>query len=352
MCTPECPFMARPSPVRRHRCARVAVAALLLGLVACASPATPARPAAPPRGALGVVADVAARVEPGVVKILTGGGNGSGVVYSADGLILTNEHVVHGAPSLRVAFADGQRVPGTVRAEDAITDLALVQVARTGLPPVRFQPQLPAVGELAIVIGSPLGFENSVTAGIVSGLHREIPGSTAETQALVDLLQTDAPISPGNSGGAVFNSAGEVIGISEAYIPPQLGAVSLGFAIPSATATDVAEQLKNTGRVRHAFAGFQPMAITPQVAAQLRLATTDGVIVAALVPGGPAALAGLRPGDIVTAVDADPIRSPEDFVGALRRRGPGDTITVTVRGAGGAERRARLTLADRPALSE
>jgi S1-C subfamily serine protease len=94
------------------------------------------------------------------------------------------------------------------------------------------------------------------------------------------------------------------------------------------------------------------MAITPQTAAQLRLATTDGVIVAAIVPGGPAALAGLRPGDIVTAVDADPIRSPEDFVGAIRRRGPGDTITVTVPGAGGAERSARLTLVDRPALSE
>ncbi|MBO0850312.1 MAG: trypsin-like peptidase domain-containing protein [Pseudonocardia sp.] len=347
--------MAQPSRARWHGYLRVALVALLLGLVGCAGPAAPARPSAPgtpPQAGPGVIADVAARTEPSVVKILTSGGNGSGVVYGADGLVLTNEHVVRGAPALQVAFADGQRVPGTVRAEDAVTDLALVQVSRTGLPAARFQPRLPVVGELAIVIGSPLGFENSVTAGIVSGLHREIPGSTAETQALVDLLQTDAPISPGNSGGAVFNSAGEVIGISEAYIPPQVGAVSLGFAIPSATATDVAEQLKNTGRVRHAFAGFQPMSITPQVAAQLRLATTDGVIVAAVVPGGPAAQANLRPGDIVTGVDADQIRSPEDFVAALRRRGPGDTITLTVRSAGGAERRARLTLAERPALSE
>lgn len=344
--------MAQPSTARWHRQLRVAAAAMLLGLVGCAGPAAPPSAPAGPRAGPRVIADVAARAEPSVVKILTRGGNGSGVVYAADGLILTNEHVVHGAPSLQVAFADGQRVPGTVRAEDAITDLALVQVARTGLPPASFQPQLPDVGELAIVIGSPLGFENSVTAGIVSGLHREIPGSTAETQALVDLLQTDAPISPGNSGGAVLNSAGEVIGISEAYIPPQTGAVSLGFAIPSATATDVAEQLKNTGRVRHAFAGFQPMAITPQVAAQLRLPTTDGVIVAAVVPGGPAAQADLRPGDVVTAVDADQVRSPEDFVGALRRRAPGDTVTLTVRNAGGTERRVRLTLAERPALSE
>jgi S1-C subfamily serine protease len=339
----------------------LAATALLLTASGCAGTARPPSPAssAPASSSTasvgagrGVITAVSARVQPSVVKILTNGGNGSGVAYTADGLILTNEHVVHGSPVVQVSFADGQRVPGTVRATDAITDLALVQVDRTGLPAARFQPQLPAVGDLVIVIGSPLGFENSVTAGIVSGLHREIPGSAAETQALVDLIQTDAPISPGNSGGVVLDADGEVVGISEAYIPPQVGAVSLGFAIPAATATDVAEQLKSTGRAQHAFAGLAPAPITPQLAAQLRLPTTDGAIVAAVVPGGPAATAGLRPGDIITAVDDASTRTPEEFLGALRRRAPGDTVTVTFRRGAGSEQHARLVLTDRPAMSQ
>ncbi|NIH85168.1 S1C family serine protease [Amycolatopsis granulosa] len=294
---------------------------------------------------------MASQAQPSVVKILTPGGNGSGVVYTADGLILTNEHVVRGASAVQVAFADGQRLGGTVRAADAVTDLALVAVPRTGLPPARFQAALPQTGELLIVIGSPLGFENSVTAGVVSGLHREIPGSAAETQALVDLIQTDAPISPGSSGGGVFNAGGEIVGISEAYIPPQAGAVSLGFAIPAATAVDVAEQLRTTGRARHAFAGLEPAQLTPQIAAQLRLPRSDGVIAAAIVPGGPAATAGLRPGDVITRVDDAVVATPEDFLVQLRRREPGQVITLTFHGPDGRDVSASLTLTDRPGLS-
>ncbi|HVV10380.1 S1C family serine protease [Amycolatopsis sp.] len=324
-------------------------AALLLGLAACTGSPAPAQQAVAGTQA---VSAVSARALPSVVKILTNGGNGSGVVYAADGLILTNEHVVRGAPTVQVAFADGQRVDGTVRAVDAVTDLALVQVARTGLPVAKFQPELPGLGDLLIVIGSPLGFENSVTAGVVSGLHREIPGSAAESQALIDLVQTDAAISPGNSGGAVFDAAGEVVGISEAYIPPQAGAVSLGFAIPAATAVDVAEQLKNTGRARHAFAGLEPAQLTPQIAAQLHLPRADGVIAIAVTPGGPAANAGLRPGDVVTAVDDATVATPEDFLVQLRRRNPGDTVTVTFHRPDGQDTRAALTLIDRPAFSQ
>jgi serine protease DegQ len=315
-------------------------------------PTSPAAPAPAPAGSLADVPAVSAQLLPSVVKVLTSGGNGSGVVYTPDGLILTNEHVVRGSSTVELGFADGRRLPGTVQAVDVITDLALVQTDRRDLPVARFQTELPVVGELAIAIGSPLGFENSVTAGVVSGLHREIPGTAAETQALVDLIQTDAPISPGNSGGALVNARGEVIGISEAYIPPQAGAVSIGFAIPAATAVDVAEQLRTTGRARHAFAGLEPTQITPQIAAQLDLPGTDGVIVAAIVPGGPAANAGLQPGDVILAVDAEPTRRPEDFLGALRRHNPGDTIAVTVRGPGGQERSAQLTLTDRPAFSQ
>lgn len=316
-----------------------------------APPPTTTAPAPAPAGSLADVPAVSAQLLPSVVKILTAGGNGSGVVYTADGLVLTNEHVVRGSPTVQIGFADGRRYPGAVRAVDVVTDLALVQAERRDLPVARFQPGTPVIGELAIAIGSPLGFENSVTAGVVSGLHREIPGTAAETQALVDLIQTDAPISPGNSGGALVNARGEVIGISEAYIPPQAGAVSIGFAIPAATAIDVAEQLRATGRARHAFAGLEPTRITPQIADRLDLPGTDGVIVAATVPGGPAANAGLQPGEIILAVDAEPTRHPEDFLGALRRRAPGDTVTVSVRSVDGQERTTQLTLTDRPSFS-
>lgn len=282
-----------------------------------------------------------------MVTVFVGQGLGSGVVYSSDGLILTNEHVVHGSTGVQVGFADGSRVAGTVAATDAITDLALIRAERTGLPVATFQPTLPRIGELDVVIGSPLGFENTVTSGIISGLHREIPGSAAQSQSLVDLLQTDAAISPGNSGGAVVNGAGEVIGISEAYIPPSAGAVALGFAIPAATAVDVAEQLRTKGRAEHAFAGLAPAAITSQIASELGVSTTDGAVVLSVVAGGPAEQAGIRPGDVITAFDGKPVRSPEDFLAALRPHRPGDVVSATIR-RGSATQPVTLTLVGRP----
>ncbi len=296
------------------------------------------------------IPDIAARLQPSVVTIFVGQGLGSGVVYTADGLILTNEHVVRGATAVQVGFADGSRVTGTVRATDAVTDLALVQADRTNLPVPTYQTILPRIGDLDVVIGSPLGFENTVTAGIVSGLHREIPGSAAEGQALVELLQTDAAISPGNSGGAVVNGAGEVIGVSEAYIPPSSGAVSLGFAIPAATVVDVAEQLRTNGRAEHAFAGIEQTPITPQIANQLGLPNTDGAVVLSVVRAGPADQAGMRPGDVLTAFDGKPVRTPEDFLAALRPHRPGDVVTATVR-RGTQTQQLSLTLAGRPAAA-
>ena len=298
---------------------------------------------------LDLVPEVAARLQPSVVTILTAGGSGSGVVYDADGLIVTNEHVVRGSgTAVEVAFADGQRVAGAVLATDVVTDLALVQADRAGLPEARFQPELPRIGELAIVIGSPLGFQSTVTAGIISGLHREIPGSARQSQALVDLIQTDAAISPGNSGGAVVDGDGDVIGISEAYIPPQAGAVSLGFAIPSATVIDVVAQLLEDGQAEHAFLGVEPAPITPQIVDQLGLPGTDGVIVAGVVPGGPAMTAGIRPGDVILAVDGEPATTPEELLAVLRARDPGDTVTLTVRSTDGDEREVDVVLGARP----
>lgn len=267
-------------------------------------------------------------VEPSVVTIFTEGGLGSGVVYREDGVIVTNEHVVRGSAEVEVAFADGQRAAGQVLAADVATDLAVVQTDRADLPAADFQPELPQVGELAVALGSPLGFESTATAGIISGLGREVPGSAQRSRALVDLIQTDAAISPGNSGGALVNGAGQVVGINDAYIPPAAGAVSIGFAIPTATVVDIAEQLLDTGQVRRPFVGITPGRITPELAQRFGLAETEGVLVLQVVPDSPAEQAGLRPGDVVTDVDGERVRSVEQFLGELRGLEIGEQVRV------------------------
>ncbi|MHA7240531.1 S1C family serine protease [Arthrobacter sp. TMS1-12-1] len=294
------------------------------------------------------IPDIVDAVQPSVVTVFTEGGIGSGVIYTEDGLILTNEHVVRGNEEVEVAFADGRRVSGTVEAADAVSDVALVQADRRGLPAATFQPDLPRIGELAVVIGSPLGFENTATSGIVSGLHREIPGSAASSQSLVDLIQTDAAISPGNSGGAVVNGRGEIMGISEAYIPPSQGAVALGFAIPASVATEVAEELREDGTAEHAFMGLAPGQITPQIAEQLNLEDTTGVVVLSVSRGGPADDAGIRPGDIITRIGDEDITTPEDLLAALRRRDPGESVPVELR-RDSETRTVDVALTDRPA---
>jgi len=287
-------------------------------------------------------------LSPSVVTIFTQSGLGSGVVYSADGLILTNEHVIHGATTVEVGFADGQRVEGTVKASDTVTDLALVQAKRTGLPKPTYQSNLPKVGEGALVLGSPLGFENTATAGIISGLHRSIPGSASNSLSLVDLIQTDAPISPGNSGGAVINMRGEVIGISEAYIPPSSGAVSLGFAIPAATAVDVAEELLKNGTAKHAYLGLTPGELTAQIADQLGIQAGSGVVVLAADSDGPAGRAGIRPGDVLQSMEGVELTTPEKLLAELRKRNPGDTVGFKVK-RGDQTLDIKVDLTDRPA---
>ncbi|HSU46341.1 MAG TPA: trypsin-like peptidase domain-containing protein [Arthrobacter sp.] len=298
--------------------------------------------------AAGNLPQLVENLAPSVVTIFTQEGLGSGVVYSADGLILTNEHVIHGATTVEVGFADGQRVEGTVKASDAVTDLALVQAKRTGLPKPTYQSNLPKVGEGALVLGSPLGFENTATAGIISGLHRSIPGSASNSLSLVDLIQTDAPISPGNSGGAVINMRGEVIGISEAYIPPSSGAVSLGFAIPAATAVDVAEELLANGTVKHAYLGLTPGELTAQIADQLGIQEGAGVVVLAADADGPAGRAGIRPGDVLQSMEGVDLNTPEKLLAELRKRNPGDTVGFKVK-RGDQSLDIKVDLTDRPA---
>ncbi|WDF33262.1 PDZ domain-containing protein [Arthrobacter agilis] len=163
----------------------------------------------------------------------------------------------------------------------------------------------------------------------------------------MDLIQTDAPISPGNSGGAVVNGRGEIIRISEAYIPPAAGAVALGFAIPSPTAVQVAEELREEGRAEHAFMGLAPGAITPAIAEQLDLGDISGVVVLSVSPGGPADDAGIRPGDILTSIEREQLSAPENLLTALRQRSPGESVSVDLR-RGNDTRTVDVELADRP----
>lgn len=293
------------------------------------------------------IPDIVDDVQPSVVAVQSDSGEGSGVVWDEDGTIVTNHHVVVGGRQFTIVFADGQRAEAELLASDPLTDLAVLRTERRDLPPAEFAEDLPRVGELAIAIGNPLGFENTVTAGIVSGLHRSIPGSAASSQSLIDLLQTDAAISPGNSGGALVNGRGEVIGINVAYIPPSARAVSIGFAIPAATVIDVVEQLLDDGTVSHAFFGIQPTALTAQIAARLGAEVDDGVVVLGVVARGPAEDAGIEEGDILTSLDGQEIRTVEDFLAALRGKEPGDRVTVTLV-RGGDEQEVTVTVTDRP----
>jgi serine protease DegQ len=343
---------------------RIVVAAVLAAALAgcglarepeARSAAAPLTAAAAPQAnasaqavAAGDIPAVVRKVEPSVVTIFVGNGLGSGVVWAKDGTVVTNHHVIESAGTggrVQVAFADGRRVAGRVRASDPITDLAVVKADRTDVPPAAFQRSLPVVGELAVAIGSPLGLESTVTAGIISGLHREIPG--ADQQSLVDLLQTDAAISPGNSGGALVNGRGEIVGINEAYLPPSTGAVSLGFAIPSTTVVDVVRQLLENGRASHAFLGITPQAITPEIADQLGLDRTTGVLVFEVEQGGPAADAGIQPGDVLTRMGNRELEGVEDLLDELRQHKAGDRVQITLV-RGGRTQQVEVILAERP----
>jgi S1-C subfamily serine protease len=298
-------------------------------------------------GGFGRIPEVVDEVEPSIVTVTTDTGEGSGVIWDADGVVVTNNHVVEGAQAVEVVLASGARLEAEVEATDPLSDLAVLRVDREGLPAAEFAGGLPRVGELAIAMGNPLGFEQSVTAGIVSGLHRAIP-SGGQTPALIDLIQTDAAISPGNSGGALVNDEGEVIGINVAYLPPgQSGAVSIGFAIPAATAVSVVRQLLETGEVERAFLGITPLEVTPELSEQFGLGVDRGVAVESVEPGSAAARGDLRGGDVIVSIDGTTIANVEDLFALLRRRKPGDDVSVMVV-RDGERRRLELTLDERP----
>jgi S1-C subfamily serine protease len=321
----------RPRAERTVRAGALALATMY-ALSGCpggeAEPATSS--GSPASTVYGQLPDVVQRVEPSVVTIFTRDGLGSGVVYKDGGILVTNAHVVGEEQAVMVGLVDGTRISGTVLATDVVTDLAVVRAERTDLPVATFRPALPRQGEFVVAIGSPLGLANTVTAGVVSGLGRQIPGSAESGPGPVDMIQTDAAISPGNSGGALLNAAGEVVGVNEAYIPPQQGAVSLGFAIPSATVIRICDQLLASGVAVHPYLGISGARLTPEIASALNLSTSEGVLVREVAPNGPAAKAGMRPGDIITALNGQPVRTPEDLLTALRQTKPGDEAQVQI----------------------
>jgi S1-C subfamily serine protease len=310
--------------------------------------------AAPDDGALldafsTAVTDVVDRVGPAVVKVEAKpnpqnrrpSGHGSGFIISPDGLALTNSHVVQGAREMRLTTSDGRTVDAQVLGDDPDTDLAVLRAADARSLP--FAPvgdsKLLRRGQLVVAIGNPLGFESTVTAGVVSALGRSLRSQTG--RLIDDVIQTDAALNPGNSGGPLLSSHGEVIGINTAVI---MGAQGICFAVASNTAQFVLGEILRHGRVRRACIGVaaQTVPVPRRFALRAGILNATGALLATVEPGSPAAAADLRVGDVVVALDGEPVTGVDDLVrllngsrvgrevtvGALRQ---GDLTTVTVR---------------------
>jgi serine protease Do len=253
-------------------------------------------------------------------------GMGSGVVIRADGYVLTNNHVVDGARRIEVVLSDGRSLIGTVVGTDPATDLAVVRIEASGLPAARFaRSDDVRVGEWAIAIGSPLGLDYSVTTGVVSALGRAGLGA-AEIE---DYVQTDASINPGNSGGPLVNLDGEVIGINTMIAGRGTG---IGFAVPADIARQVADQIIDDGAVTRAWIGVSFQELTPDLARGLGVpdGSVRGALVASTLPDAPAARGGIKPGDVVVAVDGEPVEEGHDLLRRVLRRRVGETIALEV----------------------
>jgi S1-C subfamily serine protease len=256
------------------------------------------------------------------------GGSGSGFVFTPDGLVLTNSHVVNGARQIHATLPDGQRFRADLVGDDPESDLAVVRVEGQGLPAVTLgDSESLRPGQLVIAIGNPYGFQYTVTAGVVSALGRSLRSRTGR---LMDgIIQTDAALNPGNSGGPLVNARGEVVGVNTAVILPAQG---LCFAIPITTARRVAGLLIRDGRIRRAWLGVggQNVPLPRRVASALRLAAPRGVLVVSVEPNSPAARAGLRERDIVVALDDQPIGTVDDLHRELVEQRIGTPIRLTV----------------------
>ena len=304
---------------------------------------TPVAPAAPPSSmTTDTVADVAEALLPSVAVVETNTGSGSAVVYRADGYLITNNHVIAGARDVRVRLTDGRTRDATVVGTAASFDLAVLQIDADDLMVPEYADGDPRVGETAIAIGAPFGFDSTVTSGIVSALGRTLSDPISNV-SLVDLVQTDAAINPGNSGGALVNAAGQVIGINTAIVGGGTND-GVGFAVPTSTVLRVADQLIEQGFFEYALLGVTGGDLQPAQAEELGLDTTNGAYIGEVVPDSAADDAGIVPGDVVVAIDGDDVTSMSDLSAAIRGYAPDDVVTVTLYGADGQTRSVEVTL--------
>jgi putative serine protease PepD len=288
------------------------------------------------------VGAIYAAASPAVASVQTGGGSGTGFLIKTDGTLVTNAHVVGNDNDVRIRFGDhGRTVPGTVVGSDTSTDLAVVRVDREavqGVRPLRFaDSERVKVGDLAVAIGNPLGLPQTATAGIVSGLEREI--QAPDGFEIDEVIQTDAPINPGNSGGPLLDRRGQVIGVNSQIATSGAGSgnIGIGFAVPSNTAREVVPQLEQ---------GETPK--RPWLGVSTSPALGGGAQVGEVVPGSPADDAGLQAGDVIVGVDGQRIQAPDDIAAAISDNDPGERVGVEVRRAGGDTDDVSVRLGDRP----
>jgi putative serine protease PepD len=295
------------------------------------------------------LASIAKAMQPAVVSVKTSVGEGSGIVISSDGYIVTNNHVVADATgaTVEVTFNSGKILPAKIVGTDAKTDIAVVKTDTTGLIYATFgDSDAVQVGDTVLAIGSPLGLQGSVTAGIVSALHRTITvggqqqsqfQAPAGTTTIGDAIQTDAPINQGNSGGALVDTNGKVVGINSAIATSgSTGSIGVGFAISSNKVKSVSDQLIKGGKVSHPYLGIS-----------LGEAQNGGAQVQSVAAGSPAAVAGIEQGDVITKVGDRLIATSEDLVGAVQSSVPGATMNLTVV-RNGSERTVTATVGDQP----
>jgi serine protease Do len=313
---------------------------------------------------------LARQVSPSVVQVIASGytagsgsllsrvrASGSGVIVDGEGWIVTNAHVVAGARAVQVDLlrprspGDGgsilppgsRRVPAQIVGADRETDIAVLRVEQDGLPPLEMgDSDALQQGQLVLAFGSPLGLENSASIGVVSSVARQL-----EPEAPMIYVQTDASINPGNSGGPLVDVRGRMVGLNTLIASQSGGNEGIGFAAPSNIVRAVFEQIRDRGRVRRGIIGVKAQTITPALAAGLRLAVGEGVVLSDVVPWGPAALAGLRIGDVVLALDGKPMENARQLDVNLYRHPPGDTVTLTVVRIGG-RRDVTVDVVERP----
>lgn len=251
--------------------------------------------------------------------------SGSGFFISADGYVVTNNHVVENATKVMVGLNDGRELPARVVGRDPLTDLAVLKVEGRGFPYVSFETQAkPRVGDWVLAMGNPFGLGGTATAGIVSAYGRDI-GET-----YVDFLQIDAPINRGNSGGPTFDVYGRVIGVNTAIFSPSGGSVGIGFAIPADLADGIVRQLIAGGSIVRGYIGATIQNLTPEIADSLGLKGRKGALVAEVTPGGPSERAGLKSGDVVLALNGRPLASSSDLTRRVAQAREGDLIRLDV----------------------